>query len=83
MHCPVLERTASRSISRMSWTIDGAKEGRVIFWFGEPGRVIPRPHSGVQINIIEPSCEGPDGKGAEQIGGERSDCDQIICLDKR
>jgi hypothetical protein len=67
----------------MSWTIDGAEEGRVVFWIGDPGRVIPRPRSGVQIYIIEPSCEGPDSKGAYQIGGERSDCDQIICLDKR
>jgi hypothetical protein len=67
----------------MSWTIDRAEEGRVVFWIGDPGRVIPRPRSGVQIYIIEPSCEGPDSKGAYQIGGERSDCDQIICLDKR
>jgi hypothetical protein len=37
---------------------------------------------GVQ-NIIEPICKGPDGMGAYQIGGERSDHSQIICLDKR
>jgi hypothetical protein len=78
-----LEREARRSISGMSWTIDGAEEGRVVFWIGDPGRVIPRLRSGVQIDVIEPSCEGPDGKGAYQIGGERSDCSHIICLDKR
>ena len=76
---PVLERPASG----MLWTKDGVREGRVIFWFGEPGRVIPRLLSGVQINIIEPIFEGPDGKGAYQIGGERSDRNHIICLDKR